>query len=141
MESLCSETDRNQTHSTLQAVLSRRPSYGSPEPHPAGAVVRRSVGGPSPAGQLGREQDRRVRGLHVPGIHAAAVQLGVWHKPRYSHWQWHQLPCWARQLRLWAPRALHIHRHGVLVLSRRRRPCTQGEFPLSSWTSCMARNF
>jgi 3-oxoacyl-(acyl-carrier-protein) synthase/acyl carrier protein len=73
-----------------------------------------------------RHQDGRVRGLHVPGAHPAAVQPGVQAHPRGGHRQRHLLPGGPPLLHLWPSRALRLHRHRLLLLPRVRPPGAQG---------------
>ncbi len=60
-------------------------------------------------GQLDGYQDGSIHRLHVPGVHAAAVQPGVQDQPGHRDWQWHQLldrPCLLHVRVEWA---LHQH--------------------------------
>lgn len=60
-----------------QAIAGRGTGDGSPEPRPSGAVVAGAERGPAGHRIPRRHPDRRLRGMHVPGVHPAAVQSGL----------------------------------------------------------------
>lgn len=111
----------------MQVVQHGRTGHGPAEQDPAGADLPGAARCSASNRTSGRHQDRRVRRVHVPGVHSAAVQPGLQDLARHCHRQRHILPCGQSQLHLWAAGALHQHRHCLLKLAGRYSHGTQGE--------------
>ena len=115
----------------LQAACHGRLSNGPTEQDLAGG------GSPGPARcQIiswlpHRYQDRRLCGLHVSGVYAAAVQFGLQNHSRHCNGEWDFVPGGPCQLHLRPSRPLHQHRYRLLQLPSCRTYGTQGRPILS----------